>query len=138
MRKLFLAVCFALILSGCAANKEQNMPPVQRTEQIQAQQIKAQQLEVPIDIQITSSKSIVKRGESVRVEALGMPNTLYTITASYNISGKPRTTHAAKESDDTGRVSWSWTVSKETDIGTYPVTISGGGQSATFLYTVTE
>lgn len=141
MRRLFFAACLLLILCSCSPYKEQSMPPVQRTEYLgdQRQQVQQlQQLQLPIEIQITSSKAIVRRGEIASVEAQGMPNTMYTITASYNISGKTMTTHASKRSDDTGRVSWSWKVSEDTDVGTYPVTVSGGGQSATFLYTVRE
>ncbi len=84
----------------------------------------------------SSVTSSVSAGSFASVSIHGAPNTTYSITVIYN-SGK--STASGLEdvtSDSNGNTSWSWKVGTRTKSVTYPITVSGGGQSESTSFSV--
>lgn len=87
-------------------------------------------------LEFTNVTSSVSAGSFASVSIHGTPNTTYSITVIYN-SG--RSTASGLEdvtSDSNGNASWSWKVGSRTKSGTYPITVSGGGQSESTSFSV--
>lgn len=87
---------------------------------------------------LMSIKSPVRQGETAALSFRGKPDTQYTITGAYNRSGKMTTSTVVRRSGNDGIVGLEWTVSAQTEPGTYGIMISGGGEQMTASYTVTE
>jgi hypothetical protein len=66
----------------------------------------------------------------------GQPNTSYDINVIYNSGPSTAAGLGAQTSNSSGKVSWTWKVGTRTADGTYPVNISGGGQTFTAHFTV--
>lgn len=65
-----------------------------------------------------------------------MPNTDYSITVTYNSGPSTAKGLYTKTSGSSGYISWEWKVGTRAAAGTYPIVISGGGQSITESFTV--
>lgn len=90
----------------------------------------------PIVLEITGVSSVVSPGEYAYVSIQGKPNTDYSITVTYKSGASTAEGLYTKTSDGNGNVSWEWKVGTRTSSGTYPIRISGGGQSVSCEFTV--
>ena len=87
----------------------------------------------PTPITLTISSQTVQRSERVTLRAQAAPNTVCTAAVGY--PSPP--TLSPSTSDNSGRVSWSWRVGS-VPAGTYPITVTCGGVTATTQITVSE
>lgn len=90
----------------------------------------------PIVLEITGVSSVVSPGEYAYVSIQGKPNTDYSITVTYKSGASTAEGLYTKTSDGNGNASWEWKVGTRTSSGTYPIRISGGGQSISGEFTV--
>ncbi len=87
-------------------------------------------------LEITDISSTVSPGDYAYVSIHGKPNTDYSITVTYKSGPSTAEGLYTKTSDSNGNVSWEWKVGTKTSSGTYPIRISGGGQSISENFTV--
>ncbi len=89
-------------------------------------------------LEIVSITSPVTPGEKATVTIRGTPGTTYRITVVYS-SGPSRASGLEdKTSDENGAASWTWRVGASTKAGVYTVEVTGGGQTVSAQFTVTE
>lgn len=88
-------------------------------------------------IELASLTSPISHGSNATISIKGKPNTEYNITVEYKSGPSTAAGLGAKTSDSSGHVSWTWKVGTRTTPGSWPITISGGGQSETFDFDVT-
>lgn len=89
-------------------------------------------------IQVLAWPERVGRKETATVTIQALPNTTYSITVNYKSGPSSAKGLEDKTSDGSGQVSWSWKVGGRTSPGTFHITISGGGETLTLPFTVTE
>ena len=87
-------------------------------------------------IVLLNIKNPVSRGGTGFLSIQGKPGNGYTISAVYKKSGKTFTSAVDKTAGSDGIVSWVWNVSGDTEPGIYNVTVTGGGDVLTTVYTV--
>lgn len=92
--------------------------------------------EPPATLEFTGVSSTVSPGEYAYVSIQGKPNTDYSITVTYKSGASTADGLYTKTSDSNGNVSWEWKVGTRTSSGTYPIRISGGGQTISESFTV--
>lgn len=85
---------------------------------------------------VISLTETVSAGETASVAIRGKPHTQYSITVTYKSGPSKAAGLETKTTGADGRVTWSWKVGTRTTPGTYPITISGGGESITVNFTV--
>lgn len=90
----------------------------------------------PATLEITGVSSTVSPGDYAYVSIQGEPDTDYDITVTYKSGASTAKGLYTKTSDSNGNVSWEWKVGTKTSSGTYPIRISGGGQSISENFTV--
>ncbi len=78
-------------------------------------------------LKIINAVSAVKHGGTGVITIQGIPNTLYNIKTSYNLKNKIVSVIQWRTTDRIGVTTFNWIVGNDTIAGTYPVTISGGG-----------
>ena len=89
-------------------------------------------------IQVLAWPERVGRNETATVTIQALPNTTYSITVNYKSGLSSAQGLEGKTSDGSGQVSWSWKVGGHTGPGTFHITVSGGGETLTLPFTVTE
>lgn len=87
-------------------------------------------------LEFTNVTSSVSAGPFASVSIHGAPNTTYSITVVYNSGISTASGLEDVTSDSNGNASWSWKVGTRTKSGTYPITVSGGGQSESTSFSV--
>ena len=87
-------------------------------------------------IKLVSSTEICSPGETARIRIQGKPNTEYSIKVRYSSGYSSANGLNKKTSNYNGYVSWSWKVGTRTTAGTYPITITGGGETYTTTFIV--
>lgn len=87
-------------------------------------------------IEFTDVSSSISAGSFANVSIHGAPNTTYSITVVYNSGISTANGLEDVTSDSNGNAYWSWKVGSRTKSGTYPITVSGGGQSESTSFTV--
>ena len=92
----------------------------------------------PSDSSITliSLSSPIGRNQTASISIKGLPNTEYNISVFYSTAESSASGLENKLSDDNGIVKWEWKIGGKTASGEYKIVISGGGESATFYFTV--
>lgn len=126
-----------LEVSTESGKKENNtsIPSVKEetTENIFNQELNQKESE---ELELISITSPIKRGNNANLKIKGAPNTEYHISVIY--SSKESTAKGLENqiSDSNGYASWTWKVGSSTKVGTYKVTITGGGQTKQFDLTV--
>lgn len=76
------------------------------------------------------------RNEHVSVKIKGDPYTEYDITVTYSSGPSSASGLYPKESNADGYVTWIWKIGGRTNLGTYPITVSGGGSTETVYFKV--
>jgi hypothetical protein len=89
-------------------------------------------------LKIINAVSTVKHGGTGVITIKGAPNTLYNIKTSYKIKNKTVPVIQWRTTDRTGIATFNWIVGNDTISGTYPATISGGGDILNMSHTVLE
>lgn len=89
-------------------------------------------------IQVLAWPETVGQNETATVTIQGLPNTNYSITVNYKSGPSSAEGLEDKTSDGSGQVSWSWKVGGRTSPGTFHITVSGGGETITLPFTITE
>lgn len=87
-------------------------------------------------LEFTNVTSSVSAGSFASVSIHGAPNTTYSITVVYKSGISTASGLEDVTSDSNGNASWSWKVGTRTKSGTYPITVSGGGQSESTSFSV--
>ena len=88
------------------------------------------------EIQLVSITSPINKGQYATITIQGAPNTDYSITVIYKSGASTAQGLVNKTSDGSGQVSWTWKVGTRTTSGSWPIKISGGGQSFSTSITV--
>ncbi len=78
----------------------------------------------------------IGRNETATVMIQGKPNTTYHIFVYYKSGESTADGLESKTSDANGYVQWSWKIGGRTSPGTFAITVSGGGESASVQYTI--
>ena len=112
--------------------------PVTPTEPPETQPEEETQAPSQEEIRVLAWPETVGQNETATVTIQGLPNTLYSITVHYKSGPSAAEGLEDKTSDGSGQVSWSWKVGGRTSPGTFSITVSGGGQTRTLPFTVTE
>lgn len=90
-------------------------------------------------LSFTSFPSSVSRNSNATVSIHGQPNTDYSITVRYKSGTASADGLETKTSDANGNVTWSWKIGGKTSTSYNPsVTVSGGGETITSSFSVTE
>jgi len=89
-------------------------------------------------LKIINAVSAVKHGGTGVITIQGIPNTLYNIKTSYKIENKTVSVIQWRTTDRTGVTTFNWIVGNDTIAGTYPATISGGGDILNTNHTVVK
>lgn len=110
--------------------------PTQKPTEKPTQKPTEKATEAVQSIKTDSLTSYVSPGEYASISITGAPNTDYSITVTYNSGPSTAKGLYTKTSDNSGYVSWKWKVGTRTAAGTYPIVISGGGQTITESFTV--
>lgn len=111
-------------------------PTTQKPTEKPTQKPTEKPTEAPVSLEVTNVSSSVYPGEYAYVSVQGEPNTDYSITVTYKSGASTAAGLYTKTSDSNGNVSWEWKVGTRTSSGTYPIRISGGGQTVTANFTV--
>lgn len=112
--------------------------PVTPTQPPESQPEEETQAPSQEEIRVLAWPETVGQNETATVTIQGLPNTLYSITVHYKSGPSAAEGLEDKTSDGSGQVSWSWKVGGRTSPGTFSITVSGGGQTRTLPFTVTE
>lgn len=80
----------------------------------------------------------MRLGEEAGVTIQGRPDTTYYISSTFMRSKRMVTAMEHRDSPADGKITFRWRVSPDTIPGTYPVIISGGGDTIRIQYTVTQ
>ena len=78
----------------------------------------------------------VSRGSNATVSVKGAANTSYRLGVTYGSGESKASGLGTKTSNASGNVSWTWKVGNSTTPGTYPITITQGGKTATVYFKV--
>jgi hypothetical protein len=87
-------------------------------------------------VTITAQPGTVARGRTASVGVRYLPNTGCTIVVSYKNGPSTAQGLEPKTTDASGTASWSWTVGTSTIHGSWPVTVTCGGKSASTVVIV--
>lgn len=112
--------------------------PVTPTQPPESQPAGETQAPSQEEIRVLAWPETVGQNETATVTIQGLPNTLYSITVHYKSGPSSAEGLEDKTSDGSGQVSWSWKVGGRTSPGTFHITVSGGGETLTLPFTVTE
>lgn len=112
--------------------------PVTPTEPPETQPEEETQAPSQEEIRVLAWPETVGQNETATVTIQGLPNTTYSITVHYKSGPSAAEGLEDKTSDNSGQVSWSWKVGGRTSPGTFSITVSGGGETLTLPFTVTE
>ena len=128
--KISCILLLGMLMLGCN-NTNVEIPTV-KSLNIPQEQITI----VQSNLKIINAISEVKRGGTGVIIIQGMPKTLYNIKTSYKLGNKIVPVIQWRTTDATGVATFNWIVSKNTIVGTYPATISGGGDVVNTNHTV--
>lgn len=112
--------------------------PVTPTQPPESQPAGETQAPSQEEIRVLAWPETVGQNETATVTIQGLPNTLYSITVHYKSGPSSAEGLEDKTSDGSGQVSWSWKVGGRTSPGTFHITVSGGGETITLPFTITE
>lgn len=112
--------------------------PVTPTQPPESQPEEETQAPSQEEIRVLAWPETVGQNETATVTIQGLPNTTYSITVHYKSGPSAAEGLEDKTSDGSGQVSWSWKVGGRTSPGTFNITVSGGGETLTLPFTVTE
>jgi hypothetical protein len=129
-------IAWILFLGMCIMGNHNTTKAISSVKATNAPQ--TQTLQVRTHINIINAVSAVKQGGTGIITIKGAPNTLYNIKTSYKIEDKTISVIQWRNTDKTGVATFNWIVSKETIAGTYPATISGGGDILSTSHTVIQ
>jgi len=125
---LFLGMCIMVYSSSALAIstvKASNMP-------------QSQSAIVVSHLKIINAVSTVRHGGTGVITIQGIPNTVYNIKTSYKTENKTVSVIQWRTTDRTGVTTFNWIVGNDTIAGTYPATISGGGDTLNTTHTVVK
>ncbi|MBU3191244.1 hypothetical protein K9O30_18580 [Clostridium bowmanii] len=89
-------------------------------------------------LKIINAASVVEHGGTGVITIKGIPNTQYNIKTSYKKENKTVSVIQWRTTDATGVATFNWIVDNDTIAGTYPATISGGGDIINTKHTVLQ
>ena len=131
-----IKVAWILFLGLCIMGNNSTTKAISSVSAVNTPQ--TQTLEVRTHINIINAVSAVKHGGTGIITIKGAPTTLYNIKTSYKIENKTISVIQWRTTDKTGVATFNWIVSKVTIAGTYPATISGGGDILNTSHTVIQ
>ena len=123
----FLALCVSLVVISIMRSSS-----LEATRTLVDTKVNSMQR----DLKILKSVTNVKHGEIGYITIEGEPGVKYTLTTTYKIGNKSIPVIQWRKVGESGQVTFLWSVSKESAIGTYPLTISGGGEALTTTHAV--
>lgn len=131
MKKL---ICL-LVISGCFFSYYFNGKPtiVEGLELANKQPISTF---VQEKLVLIKSVTILRRGDVGIITIQGEPGVIYNLTSSFNDGNRTIPVNQWRTGDSKGLASFNWVVGEDTAAGTYPITISGGGQVLNLTHTV--
>ncbi len=87
---------------------------------------------------VTYLRTPVHRNQMTTIVLDCKPSTMYRIEVHYQSGISSAKGLEDKLSDDEGRVYWSWKIGGKTAPGTYKIVVTGGGESLTTYFSVTD
>lgn len=79
-------------------------------------------------LKITRNPGTVSNNDYATLEAVGKPNTEYTLTVYYSTTASKAKGTGKAKSDANGKVSWTWKVGAKTAPGEHKIVITGNGE----------
>ena len=80
-------------------------------------------------LHVTSLTSPISKNKTARLDAVGKPNTTYSIDVYYTTGRSDAKGLETKSANELGQVSWSWKIGASLKPGRYKIVIAGGGES---------
>ena len=93
---------------------------------------------VDLDLTLVSLTTPIKAGKSATIEVIAEPNTKYSITVRYSSGPSSAKGLEPANSDESGRVSWTWRVSSNVKPGEYTIEIKSGNAVYKTTFVVEE
>ena len=131
-----IKVAWILFLGMCIMGYHSNVEAISIVRSVNIPQ--KQSIIAQSHLEIINASSIVEHGGTGVITIQGMPNTLYNIKTSYKLKNKTISVIQWRTTDATGVATFNWIVDNGTTAGTYPATISGGGDIINTNHTVLQ
>ena len=131
MRIIAFLVLLMCLLTGC---KTSTQP--EGVKQIQYSRLMGNTEPAFEGIRIISANTRVTYEQYASISILGKPGVTYSISSNYKWGKNDVTAFEKKKAGNDGIVTWLWQIKSNSAPGTYPITISGGGQEIKTSYTV--
>lgn len=131
MRSIVYYVLVMSLLTGCSTSI--------RPENVKEIQYSRLQENAKPDVEglrIISANTRVSNEQYASISIIGKPGVTYSISSIYKWGRNDVEAFEKKKAGNDGIVTWIWQVRSNTAPGTYPITISGGGQKLETSYTV--
>ncbi len=127
MKRFLPALCVLLLtVWGCS-------PAVITTRQ----NVSAEEIRNSAKLEIISSPTVLKRGETATVAVKGEPNRLCSIAVHLSSGVSKAKGLEPRETDENGFAAWTWQISPQIKPGEYRITVTCGDQSED-LYIIIE
>jgi len=131
-----IKVVWILLLGICIMGYNSS---AQAINMVKALVIPQKQLMIVVShLKIINAISTVRHGGTGVITIQGIPNTLYNIKTSYKTENKTVSVIQWRTTDRTGVTTFNWIVGDDTVAGTYPASISGGGELLNTSHTVVQ
>lgn len=131
-----MKVTWVLLLGMCIMGYNSS---VEAASMVKASNISQEKASLVVShLKIINAVSTVNHGGTGVITIQGIPNTLYNIKTSYKIENKTVSVIQWRTTDRTGVTTFNWIVGYDTMAGTYPASISGGGDLLNTSHTVLQ
>jgi hypothetical protein len=136
MKRPLYSVIFCAILALCLSWYTGNIISQSALNERDKEQIVTVQSIQVTTLQIVSSTTTLRRGQTGVITIQGKPNTTYTIETSCSIGGNPIAVKQWRTTDSSGKATFNWVVDERTDPSTQRAYIYGGGERIETSHTV--
>ena len=133
MHKLLIIIAL-LLITTCTGCRTESSDPVPKQERYQ--RLAMEDAAVNNEITLVNIKTSIRQGESGYLTIHGKPGKVYTVATTFRREGKAFVTTISSKAGSDGLVTWNWEVVPGTQPGSYPITVSGGNEKLTTVYTV--
>ena len=80
-------------------------------------------------LHVVALTSPITKNKTATLDAVGKPNTTYSITVIYATANSEARGIEPKKSNPDGQVSWSWKIGASVKPGSYKIVLEGGGET---------
>ena len=80
-------------------------------------------------LHVVTLTSPITKNKTATLDAVGKPNTVYSITVIYATANSEAQGLEPKAANADGQVSWSWKIGASVKPGSYKIVLEGGGET---------